>query len=95
MNNIVLEIEKKALQYVESGLEHPDFVFVSSDVYADMRKELHDYAAHVTPAGKNVITIWTSSGHLHVTICPSWPAESIVVGNHPLLPILNKLGLTV
>ena len=98
MSSVLSKIESKAYTYAQSGLECPNFVHVSPDVYTDMVKESQNHG--ISPSygpnyGVFTISVLTNFGQLYVKVCNTWPPNSIVVGNHPLITILNKLGFTI
>jgi len=86
----VERIQEQALKYQEVGLECPDFVFLSSDVYTTLEQEARQWATRVS--GFSVIKVYTSVGELTVKKSSSLPIDTIVVGNHPIT-ILTKLGI--
>lgn len=92
MSSVIEKIEAKACEYVESKFVCAGSVHVSADVYSDMHKEFRHYATHPS-TGMRIKSIVTSIGQLRVICHPKWPSNSISVGDHPLFPILNKLGV--
>lgn len=90
----IRKIEYAACRYYESGLECPDFVFVSADIYNDLLKEAMQMPNPYAFQGRGFTTfsVWTSVGQLTVKVCSSWPDDSIIIGDHPIFTILQKLG---
>lgn len=91
--SVIQKIEEKALKYVESGLECPDFVFLSANLYSDLLKEMYSLSSsYPTPSRVTYVHLWTSVAKLNVKACSSWPNNSIIIGDHPILTVLQKLG---
>ncbi len=83
---VIDKIENKALKYVELGYSYPNFVFLSSDLYSELKKCL---TAKSDVMG---LVIYTSVGALRVKICNSLPNDTIIIEkDNPLLIVLQKL----
>ena len=92
--SVLQEIEDKSLKYVESGFECPDFVFLSPDLYSQLLREMnqHMYTHPPSPSsGIRTLTMYTSCAILKVQVCSAWPNDSIIIGDHPILMVLQKL----
>jgi hypothetical protein len=85
------KIEDKALEYAKLGLDEPDIVFVSRNIYSDLLLENQQH--HSKPIiGQITISIVTTVAELRVKVRNEWPNDNIVVGDHPIITILQKLG---
>lgn len=91
-------IDQKVMEYAELGIEVPDFVTVSPDVFI---KAFNEAQRHIVSSpgvyqsmnGISIFRLWTSVGLMEIKRDVFLPTNTIIVGDNLLLTIFTKLGV--
>jgi len=92
---IIDDIDQKANEYYKSGLDCPDFVHLSPDVYSTFLKEMQptNYTGMSgSPSGIRTCEVYVSTGILKVNVGRNLKPGSIIIGDNPIIDMMIKLG---
>ena len=90
--SVIADIDQKASEYIKSGLECPDFVHLSPDVYSLLMHEMNNSRLSSHSTGLRTLSVYTSAGQLNVVVARNLNPGSIIVGDNAIVVMMLKLG---